>query len=980
MRIDEARKMRLDVTSAMELLKRARPALEKKDFELAYGLAVQSEEAACKVMGPQRAKALLTSTWERIKSLGESGMNIRQAEALIKKARTSMKVNNYEKAIDYIKEAEDLIAAQTESTQESVMELYQTVNEKLQSTWSKIQTFKARGGDTREAEGLFRQAREIVKTQDYRNALAYINNAEKLVSSPEDRLREDTEHLITNIRGLIDDTKSLGLDKGGDKLLLREAEKFLEKAETEFANKDFKYALADAEKSQTSIDQLEDMCKRKSAPDTISEADKTIKFAKEQGIDITYEKDLFKQATKAFKTGEYIKARNLAKKVLNSLEDTRKQQEVLKVSVIITPVANIIEDLKVMGGETSDLEKQLKSAETSLEKGRNDEAKKIAKAVEQDARKRRDQHIQEATAQQMRSLQESLESAKQSGQDTVLLEELFNKAEEKFNKFKFDEAREYAQRLEKLLLGDKEKKRADEAIAALRKSRNLILETDKMGLNIDEAKEVFKKAEPALKSKDYDRVIKLANEAEKSIKEVRSGVIMKNAQDLLSRVEASVEEARKKGADTSEADKLIEQAKSAMEINELDMLNQYLNEAEDITKNLLTSAQKSKMDKAMEIIRKTRNVLIEIRSMGADISEAEKYFKQAEPALRRHDLDEVISFTSKAQEEAQKAKSAYLKGKANDLIGQTRKLIEKAEGAGIDTSQVRSKLAEAETALEKELYSKVNEITIEANKMAQQLASEGAMSAGKRAVEGLKQARGRILEAKNLGLSIQDIEELYKKAEPLLREKDYDGVMKVIQKVNDGIDQHSDSLKKQQSVVDVSDLQHLIEEEEGKGRDVTKAKSLLEEAQKMLVEERVDEAEKLAEEIRTDLSSEGDKQVCADAIESMKEIIPDLKTLELNTTDMEKYLKKAEEFFSMGDFNSAMELARKSMAEASQAQKTVQVRDAMEAFQNLINETRDKGGNTASMEAILNDASMAMKTGDLSKALELIDRGMNQAS
>ena len=210
-----------------------------------------------------------------------------------------------------------------------------------------------------------------------------------------------------------------------------------------------------------------------------------------------------------------------------------------------------------------------------------------------------------------------------------------------------------------------------------------------VGVDISKAEGLLSEAREQFLGGDFPKVNETIHEVRNLIPQFENE--QKEAvKDGISSTERLIEEARKVGASIETAERSLQQAKSASEIENYLEVARHVKDAKESAEK----ARQKRIQSVSDALLFTRSVIDESRGVGVDISEPEAIYKEAKAAFGEGDFQKCSELTKKAEEIALKLQDAQIQ----------RVLELKEKRASIEAERAKVVAAEetVETEAEKE--------------------------------------------------------------------------------------------------------------------------------------------------------------------------------------------------------------------------------------------------------------------------------------
>jgi hypothetical protein len=114
----------------------------------------------------------------------------------------------------------------------------------------------------------------------------------------------------------------------------------------------------------------------------------------------------------------------------------------------------------------------------------------------------------------------------------------------------------------------------------------------------------------------------------------------------------------------------------------------------------------------------TMQAIAEARALGADVTDAERLFKQANIALETSSYDGAVQYNRKAMVLAREAKQKYLVHGVSYILAGARRAVQSAAKLGVDVTDSEALLESARTSLEKKDYENAEQLARKAERTA----------------------------------------------------------------------------------------------------------------------------------------------------------------------------------------------------------------------------------------------------------------------
>ena len=169
-----------------------------------------------------------------------------------------------------------------------------------------------------------------------------------------------------------------------------------------------------------------------------------------------------------------------------------------------------------------------------------------------------------------------------------------------------------------------------------------------------EAKKLLKQANTALNEGKYEDAKNYANQAKRSAEACAEK--FKNTKLIINNTQSSIDSAKSIGTNTTEAEKLLKQANTALNEGKYEDAKNYAKEAKKSAE-----ACAEKFEDTRLIINDAQSSIDSAKNIGVNITEAEKLLQQAKAELNKGKYEDAENYANQAKTSAENAKSTRIK-------------------------------------------------------------------------------------------------------------------------------------------------------------------------------------------------------------------------------------------------------------------------------------------------------------------------------
>jgi len=281
-------------------------------------------------------------------------------------------------------------------------------------------------------------------------------------------------------------------------------------------------------------------------------------------------------------------------------------------------------------------------------------------------------------------------------------------------------------------------------------SRGRLELAGRLGIDAPHLRDVFADAKEAMKAKDYDRALALAQRAEDEftalIKERITGTL-NTSEEILGSVE---------GVDLAESSEALVRARRHLEADEVE-------QAADLTFQLKAQLESLKRQgtEAEGALRKMKDIIADAEGMNAPLVRTADLVEKAERAYRLGQFEEVLDYAAQADVEAAKERDQGI----GSMMKQFEETLVKARREGTDTRTAEKLFDRAREFFRAKKYRQAIATAIQSEAEAERIGLQQAMA--KQAVENAE----RKLRA--LGKGSNMVEELVAQTRTAYTDADY---------------------------------------------------------------------------------------------------------------------------------------------------------------------------------------------------------------
>jgi hypothetical protein len=473
------------------------------------------------------------------------------------------------------------------------------------------------------------------------------------------------------------------------------------------------------------------------------------------------------------------------------------------------------------------------------------------------------------------------------------------------------------------------------------------------------------KSRKAFEDGDYLSTQEYTTEIQGMMEKLREPFQTQIASNAINNAQAKITESKEFGANVQNAENILKEAKTLFESEEFEKAEAKANDA-------IEAARVSKREKQAELMRKpfdeVRVLISNVSSIGADVTSANEFLKDAEDSLNKLDLEMAEELMKRAENAAEDARDKYLMDIASEAITLSEKQIDEEEAKGVDITDAKRMLTQAMEMFEDHEYIKAEQYASNASDLLEELKVQFEE---KKALELYKNAKELITEIQALGADVSNAQVNLKLAEEAYTKQDNNLLQTHSQNAIDILLDMKQPFLPQISKDSISAAEKQILGAQAFGVDVSEAEQLLTSARTDVEAQLWEDAESKAKEAKEIAEKEKTKQYQVQITSEINELRANVMKFEssgIDTTPAMQYLQKAEialegkNFTSVGKFLKAAKDWSKKAEILQEREKVMEVINHSAAIINYIKENiKELSPGIAPSEKHLSMAKNALK-------------------
>ncbi|MFQ6106367.1 MAG: hypothetical protein ACE5QF_02085 [Thermoplasmata archaeon] len=660
------------------------------------------------------ADASFSFVKEKVVEARKTGVGIEEMRDLLKRAKIAIGTESYSEALGLL--------AECNRTVEELLETHTETYNAISSSAALVGEARKKKMDVSKALRILLAAKKAFEGHDYEKALDLATRskreAEKLMV-----LYSSAEKIAT-VNERIELAQELGVDIAGMNGVVQEAKDAIKE-------KKYEAALELAEKSMTGVEEL----LREGILDVITSTQSLSTESREIGIQTEGVDDDLIEARRLLEEGQYEASAELAIRARDTLSEMRGKLD--EAAAKVKEAKTALQEIVGMNVEAPESTKLLERAERSLETGRYEDAIASAEESLSNMKAERDTYITSL----INSFIDVIRKAKNEGVNTKSAEELIAKAKNHFRSGEYKEAIEFAMKSESEV--ERVGLQQDMARKAITTAKKKM---DGFPITVQPAEDLLREAQGAFNNGDFPKALELS---------LKSGDVFHEAVEAYEDAKRSLALAEKMhetlttiGADSSEVEKMLGEAKSALETGNMatarDVAEQCHEWAIGVCESYLIQMA----------TRASQNIDL-AEELGLESSLSRHKVGEAKALIKNRDFETAKDLIESARDEIESSLSQV----ATQVIENSKSAVQYAKKIGADVSESENLLQSSKEALGEGRFQEALDLAEEAVGKV-----ESTRKLEKQFIDLTYKADSIIGSAKRFGIDIKEAEKLLLKA------------------------------------------------------------------------------------------------------------------------------------------------------------------------------------------------------------------------
>ncbi len=882
--------------------------------------------------------------------------------------------SSYLKAMQLTKQLEEK-AKETTKTR-------QLAEEELQASEKALEVAQAASVKVDEAKELFQQATAAFDDKEYKNALSLATRSKEVADK---QYSDYSMEIINSAAKLLETVQQTGKTSETSVALLEEAKKVL-------IDKDFDKAISLSKECWKDLEKiiLEQLSEE------FSSAQSMIVLARNSGEDIASSETLLENAREYMNSQDYQTALENLKQCISGLNTGIQAQ----IDEMTDEARGFLISAKELDADVTRIEELLGKIDEEQEAKELEKALSTSRLCKSEAEKT----LSIAISFNIEDGVLGIDKAETIKADTEKAQEILNRAR---NALKNSN---YAEALNALKDSSEEIQNTQfqKVLETISQSRSKFLKAKKYGADLDEAIDFLNKAREALKDSDFLEALQMAHQGDKVVDEIINK--FDQIEDKLNDFEGRLTEATEMGVDITEAQELFKKAMAAFEKNNTPDANQYGDNATKILDNTLHSFITDRIETAELVISAgdslgaildepndyMHNAIKAVKEGEFKIAleEADRSINRAEEIIKIHVSNTIASADLALQEvsnvnEAEiedlisKAKAAFEKNAYDESFGLADKALSMMETAqSAKSKESISKMERAvKTAIDMncELESLDQDMKMSYESMKSrdfQTALELAERVYKNTIQMQKvtaekefsDAKIEVIEAKKLGIDINEMRDALKRAKGGFEKGDYKATF---MESNQTLVNAKNIIQNHQAAYEaMTQAAAMIAEAKKGDADVKKVMETLMEAKSAFEKADYGNAKELADKVKEETHNIVSLYTSANNLATARKYMTHLETLSVDINQLSTLIDETKTALKNKDVKSAMELSSKVEGNSLDLLNST-ITNLISEAESAIIDAKDIGIDVSSPSSKMDNARVKLTESDFKLSIEL---------
>lgn len=508
--------------------------------------------------------------------------------------------------------------------------------------------------------------------------------------------------------------------------------------------------------------------------------------------------------------------------------------------------------------------------------------------------------------------------------------------------------------------------------------KDYFIESSELGLDIDSARGLLDDAEGFFEDEKYDEVNEKVYMAKESIEQKRREYFSNGSMDAISNLKTEIEELKDLGLNTVEAETLVVEAEKLFMEEDYEASYSLSLDIKDHLNFTKEAYLKEDIPQRLEDVGKKVGKL---EMMGLDTELARSYLDESSSNLESGSLIETLNGLEKAEEITDEIYRSHISLTIPETIVDVQKEIENAMEEGLEISEIRDLLGEAESMFNDEEYDlALHKI----EKAKESFDMKKADFYRDRYEENLDMVEDILGNAKGLGTELELSRDNINIARDAFERGDFQTSNSLMEKIKKFLEQSMDDKEssKRREIVQTyyNEVRTLLTVAEGENIDVSEERNLFRIAGDLLADGDFDQAEHVLEGIKLGLNDKRvqmKKRLIESSIQTTEILLQNMNEMGVDTSREYGLVEQIKNALRDGDLDlcDSINMKLQETLHKNQGPYLVQkVQNEISDLKGRVVDMTTKGMDMSVAHDLIGQANDLFEKGDLEGSEEMVAR------
>ena len=884
----------------------------------------------------------------------ELGIEIDEILIQYTEASENMKDFMFEEAIGVYEQVD---MALSEKIQEKLRE---NAVAKLEEATEIFLKFREHFTEPERIDELLAKARLETDNKDHNESIATSEEAIRLITrSQEDKLIEDTDRLFSEFLVLVDECEMLGVD-----VLQPEARLF--KAKTAYERRDYETAYELGSNAlEEALGKRKEFHKEK-AREVNRDLAEMLQEAEQLSIDYSPVLGPMNEAKKLFSSEMYVEAREMSEKAREPLQDMLNEKLKEIIARDIVELKGTMEEALRLSVDIVPEKRELGGIAPLKEEGRYKDAIDLIKGIKESLRAKISGDFKERSAMKRDGVDKRF--AMMEGERCPIddARNILGEASTMMGDGRYRECIEVLDRAaafgEELWMGFQQE-RCLNLIKDVSELLSEVVNVTGGKVDLGPPTELLDQATATLKEKDFEKARSEAQEAHSQADRLYYHFVI----DSLLGTHDFLLEVKNLGADVSKSQEMFTAAKLALEKKEYDTAIDRSNQAMSITKEARLDFMRDDVDKNLKVVT---SIASKLKAKGIDVLKLEEAVDGVLKRMEEEDVENGFRLSKDARSLSADFRDDFKKTTVDIMLSDCNELIHKLDGFGIDSNDVRDRLAPTVDLIEGKKFPEALRIAKESHTVLQ----ERYDSHYKMVLTGAIEETKIYLEEISEFVDVTRPGSVVKEAEEALARNDFNEC----KELNDKARSLAEKSRHASLIIEAANVLaytgETIREGGVEGMDVAELNTKLMEASEAFENREYPVVIELCATIGAVVDKfKSDKlsNIAKEAVRTAKTMIESARSIKANVKGPTEKYKEAMSRYKEGKYKDSLDSALETQELAKYQKDLKATTTIMDFVRTSIDEMEGNGVDVSEAQSLLVSVDPVIEKGDFEKAIEI---------